>query len=265
MIKNYNSMKDKNLFVKGFTKHYLSIFIIVITGLTNFSCGSGELSRSEAQSLIENTKDFKQPWTLNLMTNTEKNQYPHATIYKKSAIETFEQASKRDLDEFLQFYSDIGVAYHLGAIKIDQTFKSEEPPSPPVTTSASFKYLLKVRTSDKGKAYWDEIEIPENGEIDKETNLPLAHKEFVQVTGITKDGENRAIAEYTYRWVPNQLGKHFDLSKEEFMKMPEKVKYNLQHGNSGGQDKSINWDGEVKQVALFQKFDDGWRIVSGIF
>ena len=39
---------------------------------------------------------------------------------------------------------------------------------------------------------------------------PLAQRQLVSVTGVNMDGVNNAIVEYTWKWVPNQLGDVFD-------------------------------------------------------
>jgi len=39
---------------------------------------------------------------------------------------------------------------------------------------------------------------------------PLAQRQLVGVTGVNMNGVNNAIVEYTWKWVPNQLGNVFD-------------------------------------------------------
>jgi len=39
---------------------------------------------------------------------------------------------------------------------------------------------------------------------------PLAHRQLVSIAGVDMNGANNAIVEYTWKWVPNQLGNVFD-------------------------------------------------------
>jgi hypothetical protein len=42
--------------------------------------------------------------------------------------------------------------------------------------------------------------------------VPLARREFVSIANVSMSGVNTAVAEYNWKWVPNQLGKVFDAS-----------------------------------------------------
>ncbi|UFP94666.1 hypothetical protein [Gloeobacter morelensis] len=67
-------------------------------------------------------------------------------------------------------------------------------------------------------------------------NVPIAEPALVEVTGIRKIDETSASAEFTYRWVPNELGKRLTNSK-----------YGSKLHNS---------------EAALQLYDDGWRVKS---
>jgi hypothetical protein len=42
--------------------------------------------------------------------------------------------------------------------------------------------------------------------------VPLARREFVSIANVSMSGVNTAVAEYNWKWVPNQLGEIFDAS-----------------------------------------------------
>jgi hypothetical protein len=42
--------------------------------------------------------------------------------------------------------------------------------------------------------------------------VPLARREFVSIANVSMSGVNTAVAEYNWKWVPNQLGEVFDAS-----------------------------------------------------
>jgi hypothetical protein len=42
--------------------------------------------------------------------------------------------------------------------------------------------------------------------------VPLARREFVSIANVSMSGVNAAVAEYNWKWVPNQLGEIFDAS-----------------------------------------------------
>jgi hypothetical protein len=42
--------------------------------------------------------------------------------------------------------------------------------------------------------------------------IPLARREFVSIANVSMSGVNTAVAEYNWKWVPNQLGEVFDAS-----------------------------------------------------
>jgi hypothetical protein len=62
--------------------------------------------------------------------------------------------------------------------------------------------------------------------------IPTMEQEFVEITGITNPEPTHAIAEYSWRWTPNQQGKDFGEKPSEIQ----------------------------TATARFELFDDGWRI-----
>lgn len=217
-------------------------------------CGFGELSRPEVKSALEASPEFTQPATIDLTNPYESEP---SSVDKKSADETVEGAKRRDLQTFLESYPDIAAANHLGYIVIEQNLIKEIPYTAGTMIIPGWQLTRKARAGKRGEQLWQEIKLPV-----REEALPIGKKEFVAVSGITKQGDTQAIAEFTYKWKPNELGRNLDEQTEEFKKLPEEVrtrltqKKGLMHASS-----SIDWSGERQGKAVFQKFDDGWRLV----
>jgi len=229
---------------------------VILTALVFIcaGCGSGELSRSQVKSAVEASPEFTQPATVDL-TNPYENQ--PSSVDKKSADETVEGAKARDLQTFLESFPDIAAANHLGYIIIEQTLIKEIPYTVGTMIIPGWQLTRRSRAGKRGKQLWQEMKLPVSEEA-----LPIGKKEFVAVSGITKQGEAQAIADFTYKWKPNELGRALDERTEEFKKLPEEVrtrltqKKGLMHASS-----SIDWSGERQGKAIFQKYDDGWRLV----
>ena len=120
---------------------------------------------------------------------------------------------------------------------------------------------MKLQPNDKARAYWKEYDLAPN-----ETSIPTAKKELIEVTGIMKQGETNAMVDYTYKWNANEFGKYFDPGTTEFKSLPEELREGLEgkpSRNGGGNRKNLlaGWNSVQQGRAMFQKFDDGWRLV----
>jgi hypothetical protein len=232
-----------------------TVFIIIIFALGISGCSSGELSRSQVKLLVEAFPDFVQPATVDL---TNQYETKSSCTERLSAEETVEQAKARDLKTFLESYPTIGVAYHLGYTQIEQTLVKEDKYFPANTfASPCWRLTIKFRAGDKGKQLWEVLGIPIRDDA-----LPIGRKHLGVVTGITKQGETQALADFTYQWQPNEFGKALDEKTEEFKKLPVEIQKSLteKKGLLHVAD-SADWSGERQGKSLFQKYDDGWRLV----
>lgn len=228
--------------------------IVTISALSIVGCNSGELSRSQVRSSVEAAPEFVQPATIDL---TNQYETKPSSVDKKSADETLEQAKARDLKTLLESYPDVETANHLGYTVIEQSLVKEDPYNMGGMNIPSWYLSRRIRANEHGKQLWQEMKLPVRDEA-----LPIGKKEFIAVSGITKQGETQAIASFTYKWKPNQLGRVLDEHMEEFKNLPEEIrtrliqKKGLIHASS-----SIDWSGERQGKAIFQKYDDGWRLV----
>jgi hypothetical protein len=208
-------------------KNYLLIsLVLLLTAIILLSsCNTGELSRSEAQSQIEQSKEFKSISTLSLETYTEKKGEGNS-VSKISISETKEDAMKRNLEKLLYENADIAVVKHLGYVDIKQEFIKFDPNF--YGKGGQFYISLTTRTSAKGRILWEKANVPEELQINQEEKLPLALKEFSEVPGTTKQGENTAIVNFTYKWNPTELGEVFDSGSKQFKSLPADLQNNLQ-------------------------------------
>ncbi|MGA8149925.1 MAG: hypothetical protein WB952_03180 [Terriglobales bacterium] len=86
--------------------------------------------------------------------------------------------------------------------------------------------------------------------------VPLAERELVSVTGVTMNGVNDATVEYTWKWVPNQMGNIFDaggslvkgFSIWDRQTLINKYEVDFYHGSP------------TRSTLTFARSDQGWRI-----
>jgi len=229
----------------------LFLFLLMV----NFSgCNSKELSRSKAESLITASTEFKYPVVIDLKRANEEEALPRE---KKSDSETIDESKITDLNGYLQDDAQIAVVHHLGLISIEQMM-TKETPKVGVQVPPYRYFVTKFRANDKGKAFWKEMGLEATDE-----SIPIARKsESINITGITQQGDNQAVVDFTYQFVPNSLGKMFDPSTSEFKSLPVELQNQIL-GKTGAppRNRTANWSSQDRKAkALMRLFDDGWRI-----
>jgi len=86
--------------------------------------------------------------------------------------------------------------------------------------------------------------------------VPLAQRQLVSITNITMSGVNNATVEYTWKWVPNQMGDLFDAGGSlvksfnlwDRQSLIDKYEVDFYHGSP------------TKSTLAFARTDQGWRI-----
>ena len=254
-------MNVKNLNVKNSAKtsrmgFLAALCLMVIYLPIVISCGSKELTRSQAQAMITSNQEFKNIKTLDYINRTLRED-KKGTSVAESADEPEAAAVQGRIGDYFVEEPRVGIADHLGLVQPELKRINQKPENLGSLTPSGFWYFEENYTlTDKGKTYWSDYELPA-----QETVIPTAKKEFINVTGITGTGATEASVEFTYRWSPNQLGKSLDPSTEEFKNLPEKLKTNLTSVYPYSVSPFIvDWGGERAGSARFQKYDDGWRL-----
>ncbi len=86
--------------------------------------------------------------------------------------------------------------------------------------------------------------------------VPLAQRQLVSINGVTMNGVDNAIVEYTWKWVPNQFGEVFDVGGPlvksfnlwDRQALIDKYEAGFYHGNP------------TKSTLAMARSDQGWRI-----
>lgn len=259
-------MFPKLKFVTSQSKSFLrqaSLFsaLLISVGLlfTTISCSSGELNRSEAGKMISESNDFRQPSVIEFV------QGGHALVGRgQGAIESTSddepeaEAVSRRIVEHYTANPRMELADHFGLIKAEIK-RTNDKPEPRTSVSNYWFFNERYVVTDKGRKMWEGLKLPVN-----ETAVPIAEKEFIEVTGITKQNDNTVQVDYKWRWKPNEIGRSLDSSSEDFKALPEKIKSDLLAPPAlyTSRDRTMSWTGEQQAKAKFQKYDDGWRVVS---
>lgn len=238
---------------------FSALLIAIGLLLTTISCSSGELNRSEAGKMISESKDFRQPSVIEFV------QGGHALVGRgQGAIESTSpdepesEAVRRRIAEHYTANPQMEVADHFGLIKAEIK-RTNDKPDPRTSVSSFWYFNERYIVTDKGRKMWEDLKLPVN-----ETAGPIAEKEFIEVTGITKQSDNTMQVDYKWRWKPNEIGRSLDSSSAEFKALPEKIKSDLLAPAAlyTSRDRTVSWTGEQQAKAKFQKYDDGWRLVS---
>ncbi len=232
---------------------FVLTLVLIIGAVTLTACEGKDLSRARAQSLITQSPAFVQLGTLPL-----DNQYESepSSLDKANDAETIEQGRGRNLRRFLSYNPKIAVANHLGLVTIEQQLVKEEK-AVGLQVPAQWFFTVKVRANEKGKALWKDYKQPPD-----ETAIPLAEKEFVSIGGITSLAENQRMAEFVWRWKTNSTGLALQENTNEFKALPVELQKGLLGQTEGNRQlQTEEWSGERQGKAIFQKYDDGWRLV----
>lgn len=238
----------------------LSAFALIFTG-----CNSKELSRSQTQKLIEASEQYKQPFTISLMQGQVTNAYGDTLDVLESVEETPEQAAARKVKAYFELYPQIGVANQLGLVDAQvKTKQSSQPERQYSWSTPAWTFDERYLLSDKAKTLWKQYNLPPTADT-----VPLAGKEIAEITGITKQGDDAATAQFTWKFVPNEAGKAFDTSTAEFKALPARLQQLLEGTLPEKQqyrteNKTMSFAAIRQGQANFRRYD-GWRLEAVTF
>ncbi|HEX8377464.1 MAG TPA: hypothetical protein VF602_06560 [Pedobacter sp.] len=243
------------------------LFCVFILSFLLSGCDSKELSRSQAQELIEASKEFKQPFALELMQGETLQPYGKSMYVLDSGEETPEQAAARKIKEYYEKNPQIAVANYLGLV--EARVKTLDPAQPKQQYSwqkPMWSFEEDYLPSEKAGALWKQYDLPPT-----EKSVPLAGKQIIEITGITKQGEEQAMAQFTWKYAANEAGKAFDTSTSEFKALPTELQ-ELLNGTlppsklvSKRENKTMSFSTVRQGQVIFRRYDDGWRLESVIF
>lgn len=253
------------------TKYAFTFFLMsCVVALSSNCAQSKELSRSRVSALISESKDFKEPAAVVL-----KEEYENVSVPAQSEDEEESVAQPRAVEAFLVNHPALAVLQYLGLIEVTTQiiqkpkiikapeFKIERPDgstarSPLGNDSlAPWKFLIRVNLTEKGKQA-----AGTNGRT-----IPLYARRVVEVTGIITTQNGGAQAEFTWQAVPTAVGEAFDPTSEDYKKLPPQLQQGLKKPTGLLQKTPLADTTEIntairKGVAYFQRYDDGWRLIS---
>jgi hypothetical protein len=247
-----------------------TLMALMAVTLVSGCADSKELTRSRAAALINGAKDFKEPVAIRLRDN-----YGEVSIPAQSEDEEESVAQPRAIEAFLDNHPALAVLKHLGLIEVlmqvrqkPEIIKAPEirVEKPSGTTARTpighdalkpWSFLIHVSLTDSGKKVAEG-----NGET-----IQLYTRRLVEVTGIIATHNGGAQAEFTWRAAPTAVGKVFDPTSDEYKKLPTNLQQGLKKPTGLLQRTPLSDTSEIntsvrKGVAYFQRYDDGWRLIS---
>ncbi|HEX8176639.1 MAG TPA: hypothetical protein VF543_16220 [Pyrinomonadaceae bacterium] len=227
--------------------------LLLLLGLISFfaRCDSKELTRPRAAEIIRTSNEFKKDVAIALLP-----EYCQSLVL----IGTGNQGMSKEelaLRRFFESNADLAVLNHLGLVDFKiKNIESPDSAASPVTITSSL--------TEKGRSSSREWKQSAERWI-----IPIAKKEFVEVTGLTgNEGESKqASVEYTWKWRPTEIRTNFDTPSQAYKNLPDSIRLNFggasfadMMGNAG---RIIVFDSSKAQkaTAKLQLYDDGWRIV----
>lgn len=246
----------------------LSALLLILGSFLLLSgCGSRELSRSEAQALIEKSKEYKQPFALELMQGETLQPYGKTLYVLNSGEEPPEQAAARKIKEYYEKNPQVGVADHLGLVEARvRTLDPAQPKPQNSFQKPMWSFEEDYLATGKAKTLWKEYDLPPT-----ERSVPLAGKKIIEITGIAKQSEEQAVAQFKWQYAPNEAGRAFDASTPEFKALPNDLQ-RLLDGTlppselvSKRENKTMSFGALRTGQAAFRRYDDGWRLEAVTF
>jgi hypothetical protein len=205
-----------------------------------------ELTRPRALSLLRGHDMFKKPAPLPL-TVAEKFPVPAEKADEPEPVE-------RALELFFIDRPVMGVLHHLGLI--EATAAAVERPQRLAYTGylTTWKFRITPRLTAEGRKAVRAA--GGNGE----DSVPAFRREVVEITGIRREGPNRAEVEFTWKAVPTEAGEAFDPTRDTFKSLPPTLQQKITKVNILGNSLKTSF-GEVRRAAArLHLYDDGWRV-----
>jgi hypothetical protein len=203
--------------------------------------GTGELTRDRAAQMIGSSQAFSAPDTLPLEKETGWGLKP------LSADEAETEARARAAETYYQAYPQMDVLRRLGLMDVRLVTRKG-----PGENYGVWSFDVEPFLTQKGEG------LASSGREDQGTpSVRLADRELVEVTGITKAGDQTAQAEYTWKEAPTAAGRAFVPGSLEYESLPAALQQALRERNN-----TKDFDKVRRGRAVFRLYDDGWRLLS---
>lgn len=215
------------------------------------ACSSKELTQERTVEIVKSSKDFQE--TISITLRPEYRQ-------SLTLIGTGSETTKKEefaLRRFLESHADLAVLHHLGLVNFRvNNIEYPNSASSPVTVVSSL--------TDQGRSASNQWQQTGN-----DWTITIAKKELIEVTGIARgqDESKTARVEYVWSWQPTSVGKSFDKSDSAYRGLPSSISANLEGASMADMMRRLGtpivFDSSRKEKAsaIFQHYDDGWRLV----
>lgn len=208
---------------------------------------SKELTRSCALALLREHKEFKNSKVLPLR-NVPKFNIP--ALSEDEEPVPYERA----VETYFENYADMGVLREIRLVEAEATLTDRPQKLSPTGTLLGWRFSINTRLTAKGR----EAAKAEGGT--GEDAIPLFQKEVLDVSGVRKESESRAQAEFTWKAVPTSIGEAFNPVSKAFKSLPAKLQQKVIQPTIFGNSLKLQFGETKKAVAHFQLYDDGWRV-----
>ena len=235
----------------------LGIFLVLSLACSTAASSSDdtpdEITRASAARIIAESENFPAVYSIKIKQTFS---YDSGAINAVSDDESEEDSVKRYLAQYSKLAPQIGVAVHFGYVRPIIKRTNDKPEL--MNETKYWKFEDEYVITDDGRKLWKDFGL----EAD-DASLPLAVKEFDEVTGIIKRGGD-TIVEYTWRWKTNKMGDALDPQTGQFEKLPEHMQkwFTERRAFFSSENTIVELAGTIRTRALFRKYDDGWRLVS---
>lgn len=206
-----------------------------------------ELTRPHALDLIRAHKEFKTPKVLPLQ-DVEKFNVP--ALSEDEDPVPYERA----VETYFNNYPAMGVLRELGLVEAEATLTDKPQMLPRTSRLLDWRFSMDVRLTAKGR------EAAQAAGGAGEDAVPLFRKEVSEVSGLTKESESRAQADFTWKAVPTPIGEAFDPTSRAFKGLPAKLQQKVSQPTILGNSLKLKFGEMRKAVCHFQLYDNGWRV-----
>jgi hypothetical protein len=216
--------------------------------------GTGELTRSSAQKIIAESEKFKAPIAVALQRDDD------FRIFPEPPDETEQEVRARVLRIYLSSHTTLTVLRHLGYLDVNISVVEPYEVKNVRGFSIPSPWVFKIQPTLTGKGK----EMARSQGSADDTAVPLARREVVEVTGV-RQRDGQAVADFRWKAIPTEAGRALDPATDTFKSLPPELQQDMTQSRGigpFGRAERRSWDQVSQATASFQKYDDGWRLVS---
>jgi hypothetical protein len=209
----------------------------------------GEVKAKEFQSdLISNSESFRRPLTVS---------FPERSSELAPGVEVLKELGlvRSRVGVLTLRYTDA-----TGEVWTEEAadLKGEDPSVIQTKVIAQTELTERGRRESEG---WERFDFTDATlgpwRKSKGWRVPLGVREFIEVRSVypaAKGTLEHSAVDFTWRWKPNEVGRHFDLSGEAFLRLPDAARHDMER--LGFNNSSKIYTG----TAILRFTEDGWSV-----